>query len=306
MRENSTMDFSPTVDAEVPLASWRGLPEPMSAAHRHEGIELNVPTGGPMHYLIAGSPVTVPDGATAVFWAALPHQLISAPHCSVQWLHVPLQTLLGWNPVPRLVERLLGGETLVLQPPQELARFTQWNIDLSGPETDLSDVAALEICAYLHRLDRLLPRQRPRASLAQGRRDTAVGHAIAMADFMARHHPRPLNVADVAGCVPLHPHYAMQVFRDVTGTTIVEYLTRRRVAEARRLLAATDLSPGRVGHEVGFGSQSRFYAAFRRITGCPPAAYRQAARSGGTSAGRTDMSVKRYADSDPGATTAAD
>ncbi|WNY34019.1 helix-turn-helix transcriptional regulator [Curtobacterium flaccumfaciens] len=68
------------------------------------------------------------------------------------------------------------------------------------------------------------------------------------------------------------------MFRQDVGTTIGEYLTRCRVAEAQRLLATTSMTTSEIAHAAGFGSQSSFYAHFTRACGSAPGAYRARAR----------------------------
>ncbi|RUX01644.1 cupin domain-containing protein, partial [Mesorhizobium sp. M2A.F.Ca.ET.037.01.1.1] len=52
--------------------------EPMPEAHWHDHVELNVITRGGMTYLINGKQVSLREGAIYCFWAAVPHQVISA------------------------------------------------------------------------------------------------------------------------------------------------------------------------------------------------------------------------------------
>jgi AraC-like DNA-binding protein len=72
----------------------------------------------------------------------------------------------------------------------------------------------------------------------------------------------------------------MALFRQTCGLTIVEYLTQYRVAAAQRLQATTDAGPLEIALEAGFGSASRFYAAFRCLCSKSPCSYRAALRRG--------------------------
>src|SRR5690606_14666621 len=101
-----------------------------------------------------------------------------------------------------------------------------------------------------------------------------------MALFIARHHTEPLTIGQIARAVNLHPNYAMKIFRDQLNTSILEHLTRHRVAHAQRLLLTTDLRVLDIALEAGFGSLSRFYVAFRRFCGQSPGQYRRALRPG--------------------------
>lgn len=52
----------------------------------------------------------------------------------------------------------------------------------------------------------------------------------------------------------------------------VEHLLR--VCQAQNLLISTDLNVSRIAFETGFGSISRFYEAFKEVSGRTPCQYR--------------------------------
>ena len=96
-----------------------------------------------------------------------------------------------------------------------------------------------------------------------------------MARDVARHYQQALKVQDVAREVQLHPNYAMRFFKKTFRTTLNEYVTQYRIAQAQRLLATTDAKVIEVAFESGFRTLSRFYDAFERACGCSPSRYRK-------------------------------
>lgn len=60
-----------------------------------------------------------------------------------------------------------------------------------------------------------------------------------------------------------------------TGGNVSQWVNAHRVAEARRLLAETDLPVTEVMLEAGFQTKSNFNREFRRLTGTSPSGYRQ-------------------------------
>jgi AraC family transcriptional regulator of arabinose operon len=60
----------------------------------------------------------------------------------------------------------------------------------------------------------------------------------------------------------------------------MELLRRARVEEARRLLAAGDLSIKQVAIACGFASPYHFSKVFRRIDGLPPSQYQASVLKG--------------------------
>jgi AraC family transcriptional regulator len=81
------------------------------------------------------------------------------------------------------------------------------------------------------------------------------------------------EVAELAGLVRLSPHYFSLVFRQAVGVTPHQYILQERISEARRLLAAGDMTLAELATHLGFSDQSHFSRAFRKVTGTTPRAF---------------------------------
>jgi AraC-like DNA-binding protein len=256
---------------------WAGRPVLMDAAHQHDDLEINlVAEGGTMLYLFGGVPVEVGPGGVAAFWAAVPHQLVANSATRVHWIYVPFAEFLRWGLPDSLVSRLLSGTPLVSAPSAaqatDPATFAQWANDLASGQPERHRIAMLEVEARVRRLA-LGALGEPVRHYTAGA--PALRQVIAMVQHIAEHFREPVTVADIAAAAQLHPSYAMAQFRKVVHTTVGDYLTRCRLAEARRLLVTTDLPIAHVASVSGFGSVSRFYTAFTSACGVPPARFRR-------------------------------
>ncbi|MFI1092455.1 helix-turn-helix domain-containing protein [Streptomyces sp. NPDC020917] len=259
------------------LLGWTGRPTLMRAAHQHDDLELNlVVEGGTMLYQFGGMPVAVGQGSVAAFWAAVPHQLVASSATRVHWVHVPFSEFLRWRLPDAVTGRVLSGVPLLSTPSTALAtdaaNFAQWAEDLASGTAERHRIAILEVEARVRRLA-LTATGEPIHHYAGG--DLALRQVVVMARHIAERFREPLSVADIAAAAQLHPNYAMGQFRKVLRTTVGDYLTRCRLAEARRLLITTDLPIARVASAAGFGSGSRFYTAFTSACGVPPARFRR-------------------------------
>ena len=98
-----------------------------------------------------------------------------------------------------------------------------------------------------------------------------------LADVFAvidRRHTEPLSLRDVAGEVGMTPGHLTTVVRRRTGRTVQEWIIERRMADARGLLAETDLPVAEVARRVGMTDPGYFSRLFSRVHGTSPRDWR--------------------------------
>lgn len=84
-----------------------------------------------------------------------------------------------------------------------------------------------------------------------------------------------LNLRSLSRDIGEKAHYVSQVINQDLGSTFYELVNRRRIAEAKRMLAdEADQTVLEIALAVGFNSKSTFNTAFRRETGMTPTAFR--------------------------------
>ena len=255
----------------------------MSRPDRHNEVELNLLKHGSLTYLLGGRKVTIQAGRLAVFWAAIPHQIIGASsHGEYFVATLPLAWFLDWGLPDRLVQPILHAQ-IVSNPTEattrhDVGQFEQWVADLKHPREDKRRAVLLELEARLLRLAMSLPPYELPARARRGKRKpverAGLSKAEQMACFIAQHYTEPLSAADISGWAGLHPNYAMSLFKRVFATTLNDYLIQHRISHAQRLLATTDQKVLAIALESGFGSVSRFNASFKQACGCSPRQYR--------------------------------
>lgn len=259
--------------AEPALWVHRGSAPPMREFHRHDDLEINVALRGPLDYLHGGDHVTVPEGHTAMFWAAAPHRLISstAPQDSdTCWVHLPLAAVLRWS-LPGSFSATVMSHRVVVVPTAAIGdhvetQFGTWARDLAaGADTEAMLLEANALVVRILGHPDSAPAPRSRSDL----RPVAL-----MARYTAENFRDPISPADVARAANLNPNYATTLFRRATGATLGDQLLRHRIAEAQRLLLTTSMTTAAVAHAAGFGSGSSLYAHFARACGCSPGTYR--------------------------------
>ncbi|AFC29698.1 AraC family transcriptional regulator [Paenibacillus mucilaginosus 3016] len=90
-----------------------------------------------------------------------------------------------------------------------------------------------------------------------------------------------LSLQVLADRFHISPYYLCRIFKEATGFTLVEYIQRLRVHEARKLLAGTSMRITEVAGEVGFDSSTHFGRVFKAICGLSPLQYRKSIEGGG-------------------------
>lgn len=92
----------------------------------------------------------------------------------------------------------------------------------------------------------------------------------------------PPSVAELAAVVSLSPSRFSAVFREVIGSTPVNYRNNRRISLAQRLMVTTKAPIGEIAEKCGFATVQQFNRLFRRATGMTPGEYRQRALQSST------------------------
>lgn len=263
----------------------RWEPMLMLRPDKHNEIELNYFDHGLLTYLLWGERVTVEGGRPALFWAAMPHQIVDYQDIeSYIVITLPLPWILNWNLPEILVKKILNGR--LVQEPENSENypdhdaFEQWHRDINNKSTNFQEIVLLEIKARLLRIASNLeknqnqPDEKVNNPVKRQVGQQNVNKIEAMAKFIAQHYTEQICVADIAKQVNLHPDYAADVFRKTFGITLNNHLIQYRVQHAQRMLVTTNEKILDVAFASGFNSLSRFNASFKLLCGCTPRQYR--------------------------------
>jgi len=90
-----------------------------------------------------------------------------------------------------------------------------------------------------------------------------------------RHFEEKISMEEMARLAGLSSTHFNRRFRALLKMSPSEYLAKRRVQEAQRLLTESEESVGEIAVACGFYDQSHFTRHFRRVTGMTPLGYRK-------------------------------
>ncbi|CAM4480107.1 YesN/AraC family two-component response regulator [Paenibacillus endophyticus] len=93
--------------------------------------------------------------------------------------------------------------------------------------------------------------------------------------FVDAHLSEQVSLRAVADQLHMNASYFSVLFKEQTGLTFSEYLSRRRVQRAKELLVNTRYSIAEIAEQVGYQTAKYFVKVFRSIEAVSPGQYRQ-------------------------------
>lgn len=94
-------------------------------------------------------------------------------------------------------------------------------------------------------------------------------------DFIRQNFNRQITLEDVARSAHLSVSRLSHIFKEQTGLTIVDYITKTRIEYAKELLISTNKNCTEICFEAGYNNQSYFTRTFKEMTGMTPRQFRE-------------------------------
>lgn len=92
--------------------------------------------------------------------------------------------------------------------------------------------------------------------------------------YIGQKYKEDISLEQTAEYVNLSPHYFSKLFRQHQGETFIDYLTRLRMNEAKRLIAGERLNLKEICYEVGYKDPNYFSRVFKKAEGITPSEFR--------------------------------
>ena len=256
---------------------WRQVME-RTTVHHQPGVEVDLMLSGAAAVVVEGRRVSVRGGEVAMFDATGAHAIVSEAGGRFRRTAVCFGP--GW--AGKVGEVIDGGGAEVVR--RRLGRDGLERLDRLASQ--VYEEQTLRGTGWRQMAEGMLDQWLVvlRREVAVGGLDAASaasGRLVAAARrYVEDHLDRSLTLDVVAGRFGISNEHLTRQFRAELGVPFHQYVLRRRITEARRLLAeASDLTITRIARRVGFGSLSSFSRAFGRMTGDSPRAYRRRANA---------------------------
>lgn len=127
-----------------------------------------------------------------------------------------------------------------------------------------------DIHAYMQELMERALTLRDRESENQGKRILKNGLRYIEENFSEE----SLSLNSVAGAIGVSRNYFSSVFSQEMQMTFIEYVTKKRMEKAKKLLCQTQMHSGEVAAAVGYKDPHYFSFVFKKTVGCTPREYR--------------------------------
>ncbi|WP_243741930.1 AraC family transcriptional regulator [Actinomycetospora succinea] len=260
----------------------------VSEPHAHDFLLLLLVERGTSTMRVDGRDVPLAPGDVLVLApgaVVAPHAGHVEPDTEVWMVFFPADvvdpattgSLVSWRSHPLLAPLVgpgrAGGQRFSV-PAGERAGWLAHVRALDAELRERRDGAAAAVRAYLTLL--LVGLTRLEAVVTDELRDRDEPLLAAVFDVVERRFREPLSLRDVASAVGLTPGHVTTIVRRRTGRTVQQWITERRLREARRLLHDTDLTVAAVAARVGFRDAGYFVRRFRAEHGVPPGRWRAA------------------------------
>lgn len=84
-----------------------------------------------------------------------------------------------------------------------------------------------------------------------------------------------ITLQEIAEHTFYNPAYFSRIFKEQVGVNLTDYIKKKRIGEAARLLCDSDLKIEEIMQRVGYTDKNHFYKNFKEIYDMTPASYRK-------------------------------
>ena len=115
-----------------------------------------------------------------------------------------------------------------------------------------------------------------------GRGIEAGRQAAQAVEFIKQNYGDPgLSLQKITSHLAVSTSYFSSIFKNHTGVTFVDFITRLRMQKAQELLVYTDMKNYEIADSVGYDDPGYFSSTFKKFTGMKPSDYRREFKKGG-------------------------
>lgn len=153
-------------------------------------------------------------------------------------------------------------------------------LNISEEETSSELMDLKRVTKAIERADRTMDYLKELFTFALALRDKSSGNRYGLLiqearDYIAENYGNSeFSLNMIAGYIGVSPGYFSSIFKQGTGQSFIEYLTKVRIDHACELLRCTTLRTSEIGEKAGYNDPHYFSTAFKKIMGQSPKEFR--------------------------------
>lgn len=98
---------------------------------------------------------------------------------------------------------------------------------------------------------------------------------VEIIDYIDQHYNEKISLEDLSGRCFYNPSYFSKIFKECYGVKLSDYIIKRRVENAQKLLVETNMSIEEVCAACGYTDKALFYKHFKKVRGITPGKIRK-------------------------------
>ena len=243
--------------------------------HSHSAIEVILPDRGEAAYQVQEEAYHVRPGEVLILPSGCLHSLTEPPDIRRHLLLFEPNPLLSLRDIPNISAMMQ--QPIFLRDGTELqTRVRKLLMQVVDCYFRKEDMWNTECYSYLLQMYALLGRHYLEAAGAQRPSQHTIDPAImnSAITYINEHYMDDLSLEDAALFAGFSKYYFSRMFKQFSGISFSEYLTRKRLNVATDLLVRTLMSIREIALASGFGSTATFNRIFRMHKNCTPSQYR--------------------------------
>ena len=226
---------------------------------------------GKAHFFFEGKEEVVPAGHMVLYrpGEAQNYVYYSADKTEVYWIHFTgnaVEEILAHYEIPATEHIFFTGTSLTYS-----QLFSEIIRELQMGEIGFEELLSM----YLKQIFLLIRRQ----IKADHTTSSYLLEEVSLArDYFLKHYPESISIEDYAASRNMSTCWFIRSFKQITGTTPLQYILSVRIANAQSLLENTDYNVAEVASIVGYENSLYFSRIFKKQNGVSPLDYRKMVR----------------------------
>lgn len=244
--------------------------------HTHDFAEVLFVLSGKGYIYYNGSKRDIKAGDIVIYNANIPHREQGSPEDPLELLFVALDKVEITNLDANC---LIPPNYDIIYPSGDMEEIFQQYFSNIVDEmarkdkfyVEIAKNATITLVMYLYRLI-----NRFEASMDVSQSNGTLDHVL---DYIDKHYLEPITLDQIAEACYINKYYLSHMFSDSKQMTVGQYILGKRMEEAKRLLATTNLTVNEIALNSGFNDQGYFSRAFKKALQMTPLQYRKSETS---------------------------